>query len=133
MDKDYLIVPLGIYDKEISTEVFDTFKKRCLAGEVKSAIYSPEQRPGDTTEMWLKRIVTTDEDLVCAKILDVELSADGKRMVGKIQPCGPHATLLKSLLKEENVTFGMRSLHDSRDREKKKPMHVLTYDLLQGP
>lgn len=132
VDKDgYVTVTLGMFDKNIPEDVFENFRKRCLAGEVRSALGNPRVMPGEPSETWFKRVMSIDEASVCAQILDVEMSEDGKRMVGKVVPAGPHGKMLRELLDgDSNVTFGMRSFHDTRDKEQKRPVHITTYDLI---
>ena len=125
-----LTVTLGMFDKNIPADVFDDFRKRCLAGQIHSALGSPGIIPGEPTETFFKRITSVDDANVCAKILDVEMSPDGKRMIGKITPAGPQGDVLRRLLKSGEVTFGMRSFHDTRDKEQKRPVHITTYDLI---
>jgi hypothetical protein len=130
-EKDgYLTVTLGMFDKNIPEDVFNDFRKRCLAGQVHSALGYPDRIPGEVHEEYFKRLNSVDENKVCARILDVEMSPDGKRMVGKITPAGPNGDVLRRLLGSGDVTFGMRSFHDSRDKEKVRPLHVVTYDLI---
>jgi hypothetical protein len=126
-----LSVTLGMFDKNITPEVFDCFKKRCLAGQVRAELGSPYPAPGEPSMLYFDRVKGINEERVCAQILDVELSGDGKRMIGVVKPAGPNAAILKKMLEEDgNVTFGMRSFHDSRDRKKERPLHVTTYDLV---
>ncbi|MNQ11090.1 hypothetical protein D3C85_239460 [compost metagenome] len=133
MDKDkdgFLTVTLGMFDKNIPADVFDDFRKRCLAGQIHSALGSPGIIPGEPTETFFKRINSVDDANVCAKILDVEMSPDGKRMIGKITPAGPQGDVLRRLLKSGEVTFSMRSFHAREDLRKERPSHVVTYDLI---
>ena len=130
-DKDgFITVTLGMFDKNISDDVFDNFRKRCLAGQVHSALGSPNTLPGEPSETYFRRVMSIDDANVCAQILDVEMSPDGKRMVGKVKPAGPRGDVLRRLLGSGKVSFGMRAFHQSGDRNRERPVHVVTYDLI---
>lgn len=131
MDKDgYITVTLGMVDKNIPGKVFDDFKKRCLAGQVRSALGAPTQGVGEPSSTYFQRLMTTNDESVCAQILDVELTPNGKRLIGKILPMGIHGPLLDKLLNSWDVTFGMRSFHERQDTRRERPAHIATYDLV---
>lgn len=131
-DKDgYITVTLGMYDKHISQEVFEDFKQRCLKGVVYSEFGNPRRQPFMTDDEYLQRFSTLDVDRAGVQILDVEMSPDGQRMIGKVKAAGGYADMFKHVIEEDpQLVFGMRSLHDSRDRDQLKPIHVVTYDLI---
>ncbi len=131
MEKDmdgYYRVTLGMFDKNISPEVFGGFKKRCLAGQIQVEMGNPSVNPLISAKAALDRLYVIDEANVCAQILDVELSEDGKRLVGNISPAGPQGHLLKKLLEGEDCVFSMRSVHEVRTPD--RPIEILTYNLV---
>lgn len=134
MDKDedgYITVQLGMFDKHISPEVFEDFKKRCLKGVVYSEFGSPRREPSMTDDDYLQRFSTLDVERAGAQILDVEMSPDGQRMIGKVKAAGGYRDMFQHVIEDDpQLVFGMRSFHWSDDREQKRPTHVVTYDLI---
>jgi len=128
-DKDgYYHVTLGMFDKNISPEVFGGFKKRCLAGQVHAELGGPKLHPLASAKAVLDRMYEIDETNVCAQILDVEMSEDGKRLIGNVKPSGPHGHLLKKMMEGEDCVFSMRSVHEVRTPD--RPTEIITYNLV---
>lgn len=127
----YVTVTLGMFDKHISQEVFEDFKKRCHKGVVYSEFGSPRQTSLMTDDEFLQRFSTLDLARAAAQILDVEMSPDGTRMIGKVKAAGGYADLFKNIIEDDtHFAFGMRSFHYTEDRDQKRPMHVITYDVI---
>lgn len=135
VDEDgYVTVVLGVYDKYISQDVFEDFKKRCLKGVVYCEVNGPIRQPHMSNDDYLQRLFEMHPENAVAHIADVTLSEDKTRMIGKIRAAGPHAELFKHFIDPEpTIAFGIRGFYDTRDVEQLKPLHVVTYDLVHKP
>lgn len=135
VDEDgYVTVVLGVYDKHISQEVFEDFKKRCLKGVVYCEMVGPRRQPCMTDDDYLQRFSEIHPENACAHIRDVELSEDKTRMIGQIRAAGPYAELFKHAMgPEADAAFGIRGFYDTRDTKQLKPLQVLTYDMVHKP
>lgn len=134
-DEDgYVTVTLGMFDKHISQEVFEDFKKRCLKGVVYCEMNGPIRQPHMSKDDYLQRLFEMHPENAVAHICDVELSEDKTRMIGKIRPAGPHAELFKHAIGDApTAAFGIRGFYDTRDTKQLKPLHVVTYDMVHKP
>lgn len=135
VDEDgYVTVVLGVYDKHISQEVFEDFKKRCLKGVVYCEVVGPVKKPYMTKDMYVQRLFEIHPENAIAHIADVTLAEDSTRMIGKVRAAGPHAELFEQLMAPEpDVKLGMRGFYDVNDTQQLKPLHVVTYDMVYKP
>lgn len=126
------------------------FMRRVHNGALYSELGHPKRQPGMGLEDFYRRIVTIDENNICAHISEVWLDFNfGKEhpeignpefvaIMGKVKPAGPKASGLELSFQnpKENTAFSIRGLtenHDRNGRTERMLTEVITFDNVPEP
>lgn len=136
-----------------AVEIFQNsshFMRRVNNGALYSELGHPKRQPGMGLEDFYRRIVTIDENNICAHISEVWLDFNfGKShpeignpefvaIMGKVKPAGPKASGLELSFQnpKENTAFSIRGLtenHDRNGRTERCLTEVITFDNVPEP
>lgn len=140
-----------IYTLESAKSFFQegsSLLRRIKNGQLRAEYGHPKFLPGMSEQEYMQRILTIDEENVCAHISEVTIDyesvkdpATGKKIItfiGKIKPCGPKGHILKEILDDpkQNCAFSVRSLTMNRQvgfRQHKDFTQIVCWDYVNEP
>lgn len=128
---------------ESSSQLMRRVKRGALRGEVGH----PKMMPGQSEDDYLMRILTIDDENVCAHFAELWLDFDhykdlnGKPMIAimaKVAPSGKHGGFLEKQFRNklENVCFSIRSLTEDTYKKgiwERTIRNVITFDYVNEP
>lgn len=126
------------------------FMRRVRNGALYSELGHPKRVPGMNLEDFYRRIVTVDENNICAHISEVWLDFDfGKKnpglsnpdfvaIMGLVKPTGPKAKSLQDSLEnpKQNTAFSIRGITENNERNgrtERKLTEIITFDNVPEP
>lgn len=128
-------------------EASSALMRRVVNGACKAEWGHPKKQPGTTMREYISRILTVDEDNICAHFkeiwLDENIQKDeqGRSIVlilAKVKPVGPKGPYLQEMFDDpnQNVCFSIRSLTDDQYERGVLVKHlrtVVTFDAVIEP
>lgn len=138
------------YPYQAAKELFETssaFMRRMQTGCLKSEEGHPKQQPGQTLESYIQRVMSIEENNVCAHIAEVFLDFDqvkdknGRPIVaimGKVKPAGPHGDALQKSFDnpKEEVCFSIRAFTEDKritGINQRRLVEIVTFDHVTEP
>ena len=126
------------------------FMRRIRNGALYAELGHPKRQPGMGLEDFYRRIVTIDENNICAHISELWLDFDfGKNnpdlgnpdfvaIMGKVKPTGPKAASLEQSLSnpKQNTAFSIRGLTENNERNgrtERRLTEIITFDNVPEP